>query len=149
MFSTSTISFFKGNLSVYKIILFSVFLFSGLSLSYSQSDNCATATPIILSGITCVNGTTVGATSDGITTTCNGSPVNFVWYQYTTTGTQNQITITPTTLQNAELILDATSCTDAAIDFCNTATGSNAITILDAQPIGTTILISIASTSGN
>ena len=132
-----------------KLLLFPIFLFAGLQL-YSQSDNCSTATPINLSGGTaCVNGTTVGATSDGIVTSCNSSPVNFVWYQYTTTGTNNQITLTPATLQNAVLIIDSSPCGDASIDFCNSATGSNAITLLDALPIGTTIRISIASTSGS
>jgi len=122
-------------------------------LQYSikaQSDNCATATPITLSaGSACVNGTSVGGTNDNITTTCNGTSVNFVWYQFVTTGTNNTITITPGTMQNPVMVVDGTNCTDASIDFCNSATGTNPITILNAQTVGTTVLISVASTSGN
>ncbi|MEY3236475.1 MAG: hypothetical protein RI883_576 [Bacteroidota bacterium] len=119
--------------------------------SYAQSDNCATATPITLVGGTlCVNGTSSGGTADNTTTTCNASPsVNFVWYQFTCTGTQNNITLTPGTLQNSVLVVDGTACGDNAIDFCNNATGTNPITILNSQTVGTTVLVAIGSTSGN
>jgi gliding motility-associated-like protein len=129
------------------VIFFTAILSS--SPVQAQSDNCATATAISIpsTGTACVNGTTANGTVDNITTTCNGTAVNFVWYQFTSTGTQNSITLTPGTLQNAVLVVDATGCSDNQIDFCNTATGSNPITILNSQPVGTTILISIASTS--
>jgi gliding motility-associated-like protein len=132
-----------------KLLLLSFILITGISKIHAQSDNCATATPITLSssGTGCANGTTLNGTVDNITTSCNGTAVNFVWYQFVTTGTQNSITLTPGTLQNAVMVLDATPCTDASIDFCNTSTGTNPITILDAQPVGTTIIISIATTS--
>jgi len=129
------------------LFLFSLVIYHAGKIK-AQSDNCATATPITIgASTTCVNGTTVGGTVDNITTTCNGSPVNFVWYQFTSTGTQNQITLTPGTLQNAVMVVDASGCNDGFIDFCNNATGSNPITILNSQPVGTTIIVSIASTS--
>ncbi|MGZ4067578.1 MAG: hypothetical protein ACXVPE_12710, partial [Bacteroidia bacterium] len=89
-------------------VLFLLLVICGIKIK-AQSDNCATATSVSIpsSGTACVNGTTVGGTVDNITTTCNGTAVNFVWYQFTSTGTQNSITLTPGTLQNAVMVVDA------------------------------------------
>ena len=79
---------------------------------FSQSDNCATATVVNLSGGTaCVNGTTTGATSDNILYgACNVASVNEVWYTYVASGAQNDFTITSLGLTNAEIIIDVDGC---------------------------------------
>ena len=119
--------------------------------SFAQSDGCATATPITIpaSGNICSNFTSAGGTADNFTTTCNANAgANYVWFQYTVTGTQNTVTVTPGTLNNLTVVYDATPCSDGTINFCNTATGTNPITIVQANPVGTTVLIGVASTNG-
>jgi len=76
-------------------ILLAIGLCFTTGLVYAQSDNCATATPLTLTGGTiCVNGTTTNATSNNtMYGGCNAAPVNEVWYTYVATGTQNDFTI--------------------------------------------------------
>ena len=118
---------------------------------FAQSDDCTTATPITVpvSGNICQNFTSVGGTSDNFTTTCSGNAANnYVWFQYTVTGTQNTITVTPGTIRDLTVVYDATPCADGVITFCNNQVGANTSTIVQANPIGTTVIIGVASSSG-
>jgi gliding motility-associated-like protein len=129
------------------IVLFLFFFIAIFRLS-AQSDGCSTATPITIpgSGNICSNYTSAGGTPDNYTTTCNNNASsNYVWFQFVTTGTQNTVTVTPGTLQNASVVYDATGCNDGVIDFCNSGTGSNAVTITQTNPVGTTIIIGVSS----
>ena len=94
------------------LILLSVL---GSEKLFSQSMNCATATQIPLTaGAACVNGTNAGALTDNtMYGTCNATPVDVVWYTYVTNGSNNSYTLTPGTLQNAELIIYTGSCPTA------------------------------------
>jgi hypothetical protein len=121
----------------------------------SQSDDCALATPIILTaGAACVNGTTVGATSDNtFYASCNPSPtvVNEVWYTYTTNGSVNNFTITPGTLTNVEFILYTGGCPSGggAFQTCATANGSNILNqSWGMSGAGVQVWIGIASVGG-
>ena len=71
------------------ILLFSI-LFFGIN-TFSQSDNCATATVLTLNaaGNICISGTTVNATSSNTGySNCNPLPNvnNEVWYTYVSNG---------------------------------------------------------------
>jgi len=117
---------------------------------FSQSDNCATATVVNLSGGTaCVNGTTTGATSDNILYgACNVASVNEVWYTYVASGAQNDFTITSLGLTNAEIIIDVDGCGNGTFETCNTVTGG--VTLNQSWGIapGQQVWIGIASNQG-
>jgi gliding motility-associated-like protein len=122
-------------------------------LAIAQSDNCATAAFInVSSGSACVTGTTVGATSDLITTSCNPNTVNDVWYIFNMAGTQNIVTVTPTggagSINDLVVVLDASGCGDNAIDFCGNANGTGAVSLSIVGNVGEQVIVSIGSTSG-
>ncbi|MFN6013446.1 MAG: hypothetical protein ACK47F_02000, partial [Flavobacteriales bacterium] len=104
-----------------KLFFGSVFCFS---LS-AQSDNCATPTLLTLTnGSACVNGTTIGATSNNtFYGSCNTASVNEVWYTYVATGSQNDFTITSLGLTNAEIVIDVDGCSNSSFEICNTVVG--------------------------
>jgi gliding motility-associated-like protein len=132
------------------LLVFGIF-YSGKIVS--QSMNCATATQITLtSGTACVNGTNVGAITDNtLYGACNASPVDMVWYTYVTSGSNNTFTITPGTLQNAEIVIYQGNCpaSGGALQNCVTATGSNPINTSWGMTAGVQVWIGIASTSLN
>lgn len=71
------------------------FLFIGCHslYSWSQSDNCSSATPLTVSAsCTPVAGTTSGATQT--ISGCSGNADDDVWYQFVATATSHQITVT-------------------------------------------------------
>ena len=132
------------------ITLSIIFVWFSFSI-YGQSDGCTTATPITIpaSGNSCNTYTSLGGTADNTTNTCNTNvSANFVWFQYVVTGTQNTIVLTPTTLQDAALVVDVTGCADNSIDFCNNSAGTAPVTIVRSYPVGTTVLVGVASTTG-
>ncbi|MGZ3921196.1 MAG: hypothetical protein ACXVPB_14815, partial [Bacteroidia bacterium] len=130
------------------------FLFSVLFASFNfraQSTNCSTASNLSLnSGSACVNGTSSGAISDNILYgSCNPAPVNMVWYTYVTNGANNNFTITPGTLTNAEIVIYQGGCPNTGtLQNCVTATGSNPIVTNWGMTAGVQAWIGIASNGG-
>lgn len=118
---------------------------------YSQSTNCTTATNLSLSGgSACVNGTSAGAISDNILYgSCNAAPVNMVWYTYVTNGSNNNFTITPGTLTNAEIVIYQGGCPNTGtLQNCVTATGSTPLVTTWGMTAGVQVWIGIASNGG-
>jgi len=117
---------------------------------YSQSDNCNTATVITLTnGTACVNGTTLNATSNNtMYGGCNAAPVNEVWYTFVVTGSQNDFTINPNGLTNAEIVIDIDGCANAVFANCATATGANTLNSSWGVTVGTQVWVMIASNGG-
>lgn len=129
------------------LILLTVFTFIK---GFSQSTNCTTATNLSLNnGTVCVNGTNAGAITDNILYgTCNASPVNVVWYTYVANGPNNTFTVTPGTLQNAEIIIYLGGCPNTGtLQICQTATGSNSMVTIWGMTTGQQAWVGIASTS--
>ncbi|HWY12013.1 MAG TPA: hypothetical protein VN026_11850, partial [Bacteroidia bacterium] len=117
---------------------------------FSQSTNCITSTNLSLNnGTACVNGSNVGAITDNILYGgCNTSPVNVVWYTYVANGPNNTFTVTPGTLQNAEIIIYLGGCPNTGtLQICQTATGSNSMVTIWGMTTGQQAWIGIASTS--
>ena len=100
-----------------KVLSYLTILITGLSGIHAQSDGCNTATIMTLPGGTeCINGTTVGATSDNILYgTCNGVSVNEVWYTYVAQGAANDFTINPGTMQDAQIVVYTVACNDCLL----------------------------------
>ena len=117
---------------------------------FAQSDNCESATPIILTnGQACVSGTTTGATpSSPMYGSCNVSPVNEVWYTYVASGSQNEFTLTPSGLTNAEIVIDIDGCSDSSYAYCASVTGSNLLMANLSIALGTQVWVMIASDGG-
>jgi len=118
---------------------------------FSQSTNCSTATNLTLNnGSVCVNGTSAGAITDNILYgSCNTAPVNMVWYTYVTNGSNNNFTITPNTLTNAEIVIYQGGCPNTGtLQNCVTATGSNPIVTNWGMTAGVQVWIGIASNGG-
>lgn len=90
---------------------------------YSQSDNCASPTPITVTA-NCsspTNGTTTGATPS-IFSGCVGNADDDVWYQFTATATSQLITVVPSSSMDPVIQLFSGTC--------------NALTTLNCQDIG-------------
>ena len=119
-------------------------------LVVAQSDNCNTATVINLTnGSACVNGTTLNATSNNtMYGTCNTNPVNDVWYTFVASGSQNDFTIIPNGLTNAEIVIDIDGCANNSFVSCANATGNNTLNTSWGVTIGTQVWIMIASNGG-
>ena len=117
---------------------------------HGQSDNCATATVVnLVNGASCVNGTTVNATSaNTLYGGCNTTPVNEVWYTFVTTGSQNDFSIISQGITNSEIVVYTGGC-GGTLNICNTATGTNPLNMSWGFPIGTQVWIGIASNGGN
>jgi hypothetical protein len=134
-----------------KIVLLFSFAILAAVKSYSQSTNCTTATNLSLSnGSACVNGTSAGAITDNILYgSCNSAPVNMVWYTYVTNGSNNNFTITPGSLTNAEIVIYQGGCPNTGtLQNCVTATGSNPIVTTWGMTAGVQVWIGIASNGG-
>ena len=116
----------------------------------AQSDNCATATMVTLTnGSTCVNGTTVGATSNNILYGgCNAASVNEVWFTYVATGSQNDFTITSLGLTNAEIVIDVDGCANSTFEICNTVAGAATLNQSWGIAPGSQVWVGIASNGG-
>ena len=129
-----------------KLFFGSVFCFS---LS-AQSDNCATPTLVTLTnGSACVNGTTIGATSNNtFYGSCNTGSVNEVWYTYVATGSQNDFTITSLGLTNAEIVIDVDGCSNSSFEICNTVVGGAVLNQSWGIAPGSQVWIGIASNGG-
>ena len=136
-----------------KYILSAILIVSVL-FGYSQSDNCVTGTIINLdaAGSGCETGTTVGSTSENIMFgACNAAPANEVWYTYVATGSQNDFTITPSGLTNAEIVLYTGGCpsTTGTLITCGTATGGNVLNLSWGFTVGTQVWVGVMSNAGN
>ncbi len=129
------------------LILFILFAFTN---GFSQSTNCSTASNLSLNnGTACVNGSNAGAITDNILYgSCNASPVNVVWYTYVANGPNNTFTVTPGTLQNAEIIIYLGGCPNTGtLQICQTATASNSMVTIWGMTTGQQAWIGIASTT--
>ena len=133
------------------IFLF-VILFSCLN-SFSQSDNCATATVLTLNsnGNVCVTGTTINATSSNTGyAACNPLPNvnNEVWYTYVSNGANNVFDVIPQGLTNPEIVIYTGGCS-ATLETCNTTVGTGTLTTGWGIPAGTQVWIGVMSNQGN
>ena len=121
------------------------------NISFSQSDNCATATVINLdaSGQACVTGTTVNATSSNtFYGTCNPSTTaNEVWYTYVTNGSVNVFDVIPNGLSNPEIVIFTAGCS-GILETCNTQTGTGTMNTSWGLPVGTQVWIGVMSNGG-
>lgn len=119
--------------------------------SFAQSDNCVTATVINLdaNGDACVNGTNVGATTDNILYGgCNATGINEVWYTYVATGAQNDFTLNPGTMQDAQIVVQTGACPLAGQqEFCDVAVGGASSFNPWGLAPGTQVWIGIGSNS--
>lgn len=132
------------------LILCAVFVFA-----QPANDACLSPQVVVIPGFgnICVTSTTVGATSDNATNTCDtGTPGNEVWFTYTATGAANTITVTPTgspAMQRAVVTITSTNCASGTYNTCN-ASGTNngtAIANWTFSP-GTQVWISVESDNG-
>jgi gliding motility-associated-like protein len=119
---------------------------------FAQSMNCATATSLDLSsGSACANGTNAGAISDNtLYGSCNTSPVDMVWYTYVANGSNNNYTVTPGTLQNAEIVIYTGNCPNASgaqLEYCTTASGNNTLVTTWGMVAGQQVWVGVASTT--
>ena len=137
------------------ILLFLNLSFFSFKL-FSQSDNCETATFLTLpGGSECYNGTTVGATSDNFlynNGACNPVPVNEVWFTFVAQGPINNFTITPGTLQDAQIVLYTVGCPTGAgnqLEICNVAAGSNVNNVSWGFSPGQQVWVGVMSNSGS
>ena len=116
------------------------------------NDNCITPQVIVIpnSGNICVTSTTVGATSDNTTNTCDvGLPGNEVWFTYTATGADNTVTVTPTgspAMQRAVVTISGTNCVSGTYNACNaSATNGGVATTNWTFTPGTQVWIAVES----
>ncbi|MBC8753271.1 hypothetical protein H2O64_01225 [Kordia sp. YSTF-M3] len=117
------------------------------------NDDCTTAISLTVnSGSTCTtstSGTTSGATQTIGAISCNsftGAADDDVWYSFTATSTEHDITVTPGTLIDAVVDLRSGACDGSNIDCADTTTGSSAEVInATSLSIGTTYYIRVYS----
>jgi hypothetical protein len=117
------------------------------------NDDCTTATSLTVNtGNTCTvstSGTTVGATQTIGAISCNGftgTADDDVWYSFTATSTDHDITVTPGTLIDAVVDLRSGACDGTTIDCADTTTGSNAEVInATGLTIGATYYVRVYS----
>jgi gliding motility-associated-like protein len=128
---------------------------SDFALAQPANDACTTPQVITIpnSGNICVTSTTVGATSDNATNTCDtGTPGNEVWFTYTATGAANTVTVTPTgspAMQRAVVTITSTNCVSGTYNSCNaSSTNAGAATTNWTFTPGTQIWISVESDNG-
>ncbi|WP_298513753.1 GEVED domain-containing protein [uncultured Kordia sp.] len=116
------------------------------------NDDCSNATALTVSGTTCttsVSGTTELATQSIAAISCNaatGDANDDVWYSFTATAANHDITVTSGTLTNAVIDLRSGACTGTNIDCADATTGTNN-EVLNATglSIGTTYYVRVYS----
>ena len=135
-------------MNVIKYIIISLSLLSFLNF-FGQSDNCATAAVVNLTnGTSCVNGTTINATSSNtLYGNCNLAATNEVWYTYVSQGANNTWQINSLGLTNAEIVIYTGGC-GGTLELCNTATGTNSLNSNWGIPAGTQVWVGVMSNGG-
>ncbi|MFK7749938.1 MAG: GEVED domain-containing protein, partial [Kordia sp.] len=116
------------------------------------NNDCSNATALTVSGTTCttsVSGTTELATQSIAAINCNsatGDANDDVWYSFTATQANHDITVTPGTLTNAVVDLRSGACTGTNIDCADATTGASA-EVINATGLttGTTYYIRVYS----
>ncbi len=94
------------------------------------NNDCPGTILTVNSGNSCTvssNGTTSGATQSSPAILCNGLSGNAdddVWYQFTATGTNHDITVTPNTLNDAVVELLSAPCNGTTLACADATTGS-------------------------
>ncbi|MBI3518740.1 MAG: T9SS type A sorting domain-containing protein [Bacteroidetes bacterium] len=99
--------------------LFTVFLLSCMfTKAISQSDDCATATPIT-SNLTCspIVGTTAGATQS--MPACSGDADDDVWYQFTASSVSHSLSVTGSTNFSPVIEIYSGTCGSLTLLDCN------------------------------
>lgn len=124
----------------------------GVSNVTAQSDNCPSATILSLNnGSGCATGTTVGATNNGYTynAPCNTGVLNDVWYTYVTTGSQNDFSVIPLGMQDAQIVIYTGGCPSAGgvLETCDLAAGTATLNMSYGIPAGTQVWVGIMSGS--
>ena len=120
------------------------------------NNDCTNATALTVSGTTCttsVSGTTELATQSIAAISCNGSTGDAnddVWYSFTATQANHDITVTPGTLTNAVVELLSGACNGTNVDCADATTGSNA-EVINATGLttGTTYYVRVYSFGGS
>ncbi|MES2544651.1 MAG: PKD domain-containing protein, partial [Bacteroidota bacterium] len=139
------------NLYTFLFILSSYFAFS----QAPSNDDCVNAAPIVIpaSGNICLTGSNATATSDNSTTTCDTAPAgNEIWYTFTSTGTQNTISVTPSGASPASAVvvtLTSSPCASGTFNSCNAATGAGTATTGFSFPVGTQVWFSVETNGTN
>jgi len=133
-----------------KKILLSISIVVGSLFSFGQSNDCATATIMDLSsGSACETGTTLNATSDNILYgACNAASVNEVWYTYVSNGADNQFSLDPQGMTNAEIVIYTAGC-GGVLELCDTQNGGATLTTAWGFAAGTQVWVGVASDGGN
>jgi len=115
-----------------------------LQTSFSQSDNCSSAT-VITPNATCVytNGTSVGATQS--IPGCVGIADDDVWYQFTAAQTSHQITVTPSVSYDPVVQLFSGGCSVLVSMYCQDLTNAGQPEVINATglTIGTVYIFRI------
>ena len=110
-----------------------LFLFFGLLClhTFSQSDNCSSAT-VITPNASCVytTGTSAGATQS--IPGCVGTADDDVWYQFTATATSHQITVTPSAGYDPVLQLFSGGCAALANLYCQDLNNTGQAEVINA-----------------
>ncbi len=104
--------------------------------TFSQSDNCSSAT-VIIPNATCINtsGTSSGATQS--IPGCVGTADDDVWYQFTATQTSHQITVSPSASYDPVVQLFSGACASLNSLYCQDLTNAGQPEVINA--IGLTI----------
>lgn len=126
-------------------ILLSLILLISFGITYSQSDNCSSATLISVTA-NCsspTNGTTTGATLS--ISGCVGNADDDVWYQFVATAAAHQITVVPSATMDPVVQLFSGICSSLATISCMDATfsGQNEIINATGLTIGNTYRIRV------
>ena len=73
--------------------------------------------------------------------------VNEVWYTYVSNGADNQFTIDPQGMTDAEIVIYTGGCADF-LELCLTETGGTTLDVGWGIPAGTQVWIAVASNGG-
>ena len=137
----------------YKFIISLSILFTlGFMFSHkanAQSTDCDFPTTIGVGAANCQTGNTSAATEVTLSNagTCyDGFLAMCVFYSYTATGTENTVTVTPSTAENIVIFMK-TACATFIDHVCGT--GTNVTSITSNIAIGTTVIVEICSTRPN
>lgn len=127
--------------------VFITFIWS--SFIYSQSNDCATATPITFTnGSACVNGTTELATSDlMLYGACNTASLNEVWYTFTAEGANNDFVINSLGISNAQIVIYTGGC-NVLLQTCDNTTGTGSLNVSWGFAPGQQVWIGVMSNEG-
>jgi len=118
------------------------------------NDDCLTAIAIVIpaDGDTCFSSSNLASTNDGSFNGCDVTPAgNQVWFTYTTTGSNNVVTVTPSggsPMTDAVVTLQAQTacpCGSGCYETCDDATGSGTASASWGYSPGEQVIIQVTS----